>query len=117
MNLDLEISEKDFQRKILELAKTFGWKVAHFRAAQNARGIWMTPVGADGAGWPDLILVHPMRNIIVARELKKQKGRVDPDQERWGAWLTAVGVDWKIWRPSDWDEIVGFLGGGRVTAR
>jgi hypothetical protein len=49
----------------------YGWRAAHFRPARTAKG-WRTPVAADGAGFPDLVLVR--RTRIVAAELKS--GRV-----------------------------------------
>lgn len=116
--LDLTISERDFQRKVLELAKMMGWRVAHFRAALNQRGEWQTPVAADGAGWPDLYLLHPGRRTPpLYRELKSQKGIVHPRQQRWGDDLLACGQDWAVWRPSDWSEIVHALSGGRAASR
>ena len=116
--LDLAISERDFQRKVLDLAKMMGWRVAHFRAALNARGHYQTPVAADGACWPDLYMLHPGRRTPpLYRELKSQKGKVDPLQQRWGDDLLACGQDWSVWRPSDWPEIVDALSGGRAASR
>jgi hypothetical protein len=108
----LTVTERDFQRTVIELAHLFGWKVAHFRTAMNARGVYMTPVGADGAGWPDLVLIHPARGRILYRELKAERGRLDPRQTTWGEWLTAAGCDWTVWRPSDMPEITYTLSHG-----
>jgi hypothetical protein len=107
--------EREFQKKVIELAHMFGWKIAHFRTAINARGVHMTPVAADGKGWPDLVLVHPGRGVVLFRELKSDTGRLDPHQIAWGEWLLACGMDWGMWKPKDWDTIVGVLGGGRAT--
>ena len=73
----------------------------------------MTPVGADGAGWPDLVLVAPDR--ILFRELKSATGKLSPAQEAWGTRLTGVGCDWGVWRPADWDRIVNVLTFGAGT--
>ena len=108
-------SEREFQRTVISLAHTFHWKVAHFRTAMNARGVYMTPVGADGAGWPDLVLVHPTRGTVLFRELKAEKGRLDPKQVAWGRWLTAAGCDWAMWKPSQINEIAVLLSAGRAT--
>lgn len=48
------ISEAELQSAVIELARTLGYRVAHFRAARTAQG-WRTPVEADGAGFPDLV--------------------------------------------------------------
>lgn len=109
------ISEADFQRQVVELAHTFEWKVAHFRAALNRRGHWQTPVGADGAGWPDLAMVHPTAGLLFI-ELKAQRGRLSTDQQAWGEALLTARADWRCWRPSDWPEIVQTLTLGRGQA-
>ena len=75
----------------------------------------MTPVAADGAGFVDLVLVHPARGVTLFRELKARKGRMSPAQEQWGVWLTAGGNDWGVWRPADWSEIVDVLTFGAGT--
>lgn len=105
-----DVSERDFQRAVIDLAHTFHWRVAHFRTAVNPqRGNYMTPVGADGAGWPDLVLVHPGSGRILFRELKSRSGRITAGQTRWGEWLTACRLDWKVWRPADMPEIARTL--------
>lgn len=93
-----------------ELARLHGWKVAHFRAATLTNGRTVTPVAADGAGWPDLVLVHPVRGVLF-RELKTDRGRVSPHQRVWIDWLEAAGVDVGVWRPRDWPEIQSTLTG------
>lgn len=98
-----KVSEAAFQRQVIQLAQMCGWRVAHFRAAQNARGHWRTPVAGDGAGWPDLVLVRGDR--ILYRELKTETGKPTPEQIAWGITLTTAGGDWAIWRPSDWPVI------------
>ena len=53
------ISEKTFQRQVIDLLHLFGYRVAHFMPAMNAKGQWRTPVSADGKGFPDLVAVRP----------------------------------------------------------
>lgn len=103
----LKQSEADFQRAVIQLAQVTGWRVAHFRPAQNARGDWRTPVAADGAGWPDLVLVRGHR--LLFRELKTEAGKLTLEQLAWGEALKAAGADWGVWRPSDWDIIESAL--------
>ena len=97
--------EKDWQRDIIHLARTVGWKVAHFRPAQTSKG-WRTAVGADGAGFPDLVLV---RDRVVFVELKNEKGRMSEDQLEWKAALEAAGVECYVWRPDDLDSAMAVL--------
>lgn len=110
------MTEAELQAAVIELAKVYGWTVAHFRPAQTSKG-WRTPVAADGKGFPDLVLVHPhpMWGGVLFRELKSQRGKLAPEQERWGTTLTEAGGDWAVWRPSDWDRIVKRLSFGRAT--
>jgi len=97
--------EKDWQRDIISLARILGWKVAHFRPAQTSKG-WRTAVGADGAGFPDLVLV---RDRVVFVELKNEKGRMSLEQLRWQDALQAAGAEWYVWRPDDLDDAMRVL--------
>lgn len=100
-----EITEAEWQKQVIDLARLFGWKVAHFRPAQTTKG-WRTPVAADGAGWPDLVLV---RDRIVAAELKREGGKVAADQQEWLDALQAAGAETHVWRPSDLDTVAEVL--------
>ena len=114
------MTEAQFQRSVIELAQLNGWKVAHFRPAQNGRGNWRTPVAADGAGFPDLVLV---RDRVIFAELKTDRGRVRPEQQAWLDALTEARVkaqtsgvlDVVIWRPKDWPDILATLNTRQVT--
>ena len=97
---------------MLDTAKAFGWLRAHFRPALTKNG-WRTAVSGDGKGFPDLVLVHPEVGAVF-RELKRDKTKLDPDQEAWGAALTASGADWGVWRPRDWPTVLTFLSRGRA---
>lgn len=101
--LDRAVSEAQFQRQVIQLAQLCGWRVAHFRPAKNARGEWRTPVAADGAGFPDLVLVRGLKFLF--RELKTERGQLTPQQVMWGEELRLAGADWAVWRPSDWPVI------------
>jgi hypothetical protein len=112
-----QITEKEFMGQVLDLARMFGWRVAHFRPALTSRG-WRTPVQADGAGFPDLLMARGSR--LVAAELKREKGSATtPDQDAWLAALAAAGCEAFLWRPSDFDLIVATLrpssGSGSVS--
>lgn len=99
----LHESEASFQKAVIDLARLNGWIVAHFRPAQNSRGEWRTPVAADGKGFPDLVLV---RERVLFRELKTDRGRLSQEQWSWIAQLGDAGADAGVWMPRDWDRIV-----------
>lgn len=91
-------TEAPFQASVIELAHHLHLTVAHFRRARVGRK-WMTPVGADGAGFPDLVIVGP--GGILYREMKTDAKYPSPAQRAWGAKLTEAGGDWGVWKPKD----------------
>jgi VRR-NUC domain len=98
----LALSEADWSRRVLDAAKLFGWRFAHFRPAQTVKG-WRTAMQGD-KGWPDLVLLRPPRLILA--ELKSDTGRVSPEQSDWIAQLAEVpGLEVYIWRPSNWEIV------------
>jgi hypothetical protein len=104
------VSEESFLGQVLEYARLFGWRCFHARPAETARGV-RTAVQGDGVGFPDLVLVHPHHGVLVA-ELKREAGKLKPEQERWIADFRAAGVAAYVWRPSDWSRITQILSGG-----
>lgn len=92
------ISEADFQAVVVRKAELWGWWVWHDFSTQ----------GRNQRGLPDLILVRPPRVLFV--ELKKQKGRVTPEQQGVLDMLARCpGVEVALWRPSDDAEIDAVL--------
>ena len=107
--LDGLISEAELQRTVVQLARARGWLVCHMTDPQRSE-----------PGVPDLLMVRPPR--VVFMELKRQKGRLDrrtrhdrkgrvlPNQEDWKLALeTCGGVEYYLFRPSDWDTIAGVI--------
>ena len=94
------LSEAEWQAQVIRLAISNGWQTHHHFDSRRS-----------SPGWPDLALVHPTRCLFLLAEIKTETGRVKPEQEQWLAWLTAAGVDARLWRPSDWDEVVATLTG------
>lgn len=107
---DLQLTEQQFQDQVVDLARLLGYRVAHFRPARTEKG-WRTPVAADGAGWPDLVLAKAGRLIFA--ELKSQRGRLSDDQHAWLDALRAAGAEAYVWRPSQFDDIETTLRGAR----
>lgn len=107
-------NERGFQEQVIDLARLFGWRCAHFRAAMSRSGRWMTPVQADGAGFPDLVLTKDGRLIFA--ELKAERGVLSQQQADWLSALSLVSrhsahVTAVVWKPRDWDAIVDTLNG------
>lgn len=115
------LTEKLFQRQVLELAKILGWRVYHpFLSKWSEKG------------FPDLTMVRARDRRLLFAELKTDKGVVSPSQVEWLDLLGAVAFDrdaWQaalrnehylvpipntvplprievyVWRPRDWDAI------------
>jgi hypothetical protein len=90
--------EHELLKGVIDVARILGWRVAHFRAAMTKHG-WRTAVQADGAGWPDLILV---RERLLVRELKCGKNTLSAEQAAWLEALRAAGVDAGVWTEHAW---------------
>jgi hypothetical protein len=98
------VKEAKFQAMVIKLAHLYGWRVCHFRPAMTSKG-WRTPVTADGAGFPDLVLAR--RGRIIFAELKNETGKVSIQQKTWIDELgpSTIQVLAAVWRPKDWEEI------------
>ena len=87
------VSEKGFQQAVRDLAVLLGWTV------------WCTWDSRHSpAGEPDLRMVRPPR--FIAAELKAERGRLTRLQRQARALLERCpGVEYYLWRPSDWARI------------
>lgn len=98
------MTEGQLQDAVIETARTFGWRVAHFRPARVIRGgreTYETPVSADGKGFPDLVMIRGDRFVVA--ELKSDTGALRPDQEEWLADFRAhPGLETYLWKPARW---------------
>ncbi len=101
------VLEEEWQKQVVDLARLLGYRVAHFRPAKTAKG-WRTAVSADGAGWPDLVLV---RERTIFLELKREQGKLSEDQAVWIRSLHAAGAEIYVVRPRHLDYLVQVLGG------
>lgn len=84
--------ESQFQATVIAIAEQFGWLVYFTR---DSRG--------SAPGFPYLVLV---RDRILFRELKTDKGKLSNAQSNWQKKLICGGADYDIWRPSDIKQIV-----------
>jgi hypothetical protein len=93
------VKEAELQQAVIETARVFGYRVAHFRPARTNRG-WRTAMTGD-PGWPDLTLCRPGRLVFL--ELKAKGRRPTPEQEGWLGVLSSVpGVEARVVTESDW---------------
>jgi len=91
------LTEAQFMRQVLDLARILGWLAYH-----PALSKW------SERGWPDLALCRPPRFILA--ELKSDKGKVSEHQERWLTMLgSCTGVEVFTWRPADLEWIAKVL--------
>ena len=98
-----DISEAEFQKAVISLAKLHGWKVMHTQPAQIRPGKWITPNTGD-QGFVDLVMTHPFRGTIFV-ELKTNKGIVSENQWSWLCDLQSAGCEVHVWRPCDLEKI------------
>ena len=90
-------NEKEFMEAVIDLAKQCGWLVFH--PYDNRR---------SEPGFPDLTLVRD--KMLIMAELKTERGKVSQPQQEWGDALSQVlGVEYRLWRPSDLPEIEAML--------
>jgi hypothetical protein len=95
--MSAEQTEKDFQRQVLDLCKLYRWRAYHPMLSK-----W------SEKGYPDLTLVRPPR--VIYAELKRDSGKLTPAQDEWAELLLACpGVEYYVWRPSDFDAIAKTL--------
>ncbi len=98
------MSEKALLGCVIDTARIFGWRVAHFRSVPVKRGprvVWETPVQGDGAGFPDLVLV---RESVLWIELKVGANTLSSAQVEWIRALDRAGAEHYVWTEHDWYE-------------
>ena len=102
-NMDRDITEKQFEAQIKDLAKLFGWKYYHtWRSIHSP------------AGFPDCVMVR--NGQLIFAELKSEKGKLTPEQDEWLDALIGVAkhtnfqeIQVYLWRPHMIEEIVKIL--------
>lgn len=100
-----DASEKLFQDKVVQIARTCGWLTFHAVPHMVRPGVWRS----DGKGFPDLVLVHPQGRGVMFIELKAEKGRQTPDQKKWQDAIDRSGGMYLLLRPSDLGRIIKLL--------
>ncbi len=101
------ISEALFQRQVIELAHTLGWRTMHVRRCIGKQGRWTTPTSL--VGWPDVTLMRPPDGLLFV-ELKSEAGTLEPEQRELLGYLDSLdGAHAYVWRPSDLPAIARIL--------
>ena len=96
------MTERELSKQVVAAAKETGWLVYHTFLSK-----WSKP------GFPDLCMVRDGR--LLFWELKSTVGKVTEPQAEWLAALSEVpGVDARIVRPSDLEEVYLLLVGSSI---
>jgi hypothetical protein len=105
--MDKDAKEAIFQDAVKHIALMCGWLVDHTPPMRYPNGAIRT---GGMKGKPDLCLIHPAGRGIIWAELKTEKGRLTPEQEKVIHALRANGAEVYVWRPSMLDLIATRLG-------
>lgn len=112
-----KMSEKTYQRIVLDQARFFGWQAHHATETRRQVSPGVFVGDADFAGFPDTVLAHPGVGVVFA-EIKRQKGYSwQPGQREYLDFLTTVpGPYVAMWQPRDHRGVEQLLADLDVTA-
>jgi hypothetical protein len=96
------LTEKEWQRQVVELARLCGYLVYHTHLSKNSQ-----------PGFPDLTCV---RDRVVFLELKTEMGKLSEAQAGWIDALTKAGALVMVARPSDLQAVADLLTNPSVKA-
>lgn len=92
------IRGKELQKAVIDYAHLKHWHCVHNPAVETKQG-WRTALAADAKGFVDIMC---FRDRTVAIEIKGDGDSLTPEQEMWGRWLQAAGVEYYVVKPKDW---------------
>jgi hypothetical protein len=96
--------EKDFQQRVMHLAKLYRWQCYAIPDSRRA----------SLAGYPDLTMWNVDQKRLIFAELKREKGKVSESQKVVLSELSQLTqCEVYIWRPSDFDNIIEILKGNK----
>jgi len=92
------VTERDLREQVRDACRLFGWEFYFsWTSIHSPRG------------FPDLVLVHPVKRRVIFAELKSENGEVSEHQQRWLDVLAQAGQEVYVWRPADIENIVRLL--------
>lgn len=94
-----KVSERDFQKQVIDLAEALGYMVYHVPDSRRV----------SSRGFPDLTMIHPRAKTYLVCELKTKQGRIRPEQEIWLNTLKDCGISAYVFRPHQIDEVMQML--------
>lgn len=103
MSLQPKLSEAQFQRNVIQVAKLYGWLVDHTPPMRSHSGDIYT---GGLTGKTDLVLFSQRGKGIIFAELKTETGRMSTAQCWFKDVIDMNGGEHYVWRPSDMDAIV-----------
>lgn len=86
------VLEKDWQQTVVEHFEWQGWTVYHTFDSRRSN-----------PGFPDLVCAR--NGELLFAELKREKGKLSPEQLVWLALIESAGIECHVWRPSQVDEV------------
>lgn len=108
-------SEASLLKSVITLARSVGWLTFHAHDSRRQVRPGVLVGDRDSAGLPDLLMVRD--GVLLAVELKSDRGRLRPAQRAWLEALRAVedrsngALVVRTIRPSQWAEIEALLTG------
>lgn len=108
------VDESVFQSHVIHEAHERGYRVYHHTSVGAICRVCGTRMNGGrivtSKGFPDLVIARklPTPRLIYA-ELKKKGRYLEPDQKVWRDILLANGVEWYLWRPANWKEVLEVL--------
>lgn len=103
------MTEDELLLGITEALTLAGWRWTHIRRSDG--------VTMGHAGLPDVIAASPTRNVVLAWELKTERGIISGDQLAWMLALDGPGIDARIIRPAIYDAALEVILRGVPPAR
>ena len=94
--------EKEFQSWVTNRLTKWGWTWYHTHDSRRSP-----------EGFPDLVMGHMSREIMLVRELKLDNKGPTEAQQKWLDLFTLCGYDADVWRPRDGHAIIRIISNGR----
>jgi hypothetical protein len=100
------VLERDFQKQIVDYARTLGFKVEHKYGQASILGS-----RAIDKGFPDLVLgiERFIGAVVMVIEVKGSAGRLKPEQKEWLAIFTRAGIPTFTYWPHEWPAVKALL--------